>query len=164
LQHSLTISGLVQIAFGRLSTLFARHIRVPAPLATSLETRDIPLHPPPVDPQQIASATPKHGRPQHAAQLLAVDFIRGEWTFDAEQRRFWPRLCANSRFLAFLLVVELLALGNVLVTPRLLDDATMAHPTSFIVHTMVADPSFSTGAQPAHKTMAHHASALQIQR
>ena len=130
----------LQLAFGRLETLFSPHIRVPAPIVASLARRGVPLRTP------DARAPPKHGAPLVATDLLAIDPVRGVWTLDERQRRLWPRVRANARFIAFLAFLGAAALTNTLLTPRLLGRATLAHPRADIAAAFAAEPALTQGA------------------
>lgn len=129
----------MQLAFGRLVSLFSPHIRVPAPIAASLARRRIALRPP--DPPAPKAPT--------ATDFLALDPVRGVWTLDERQRRLWPRLRANTRFLAFLAFLGAAALTNTLLTPRLLGRATLAHPRAALAAAFTAEPTLTQGAGPA---------------
>lgn len=155
-----TTSTNLQVFFLRLRTLFAPHVRVPQPLLASLQAHRVPLKPP-------DDAPARHGLPlgshvalggdgsavTHAAQLLAFDAVRSEWTFDARQRTLPARLRANAPMLAFAAFLVALATFNTFLLPVRIDVAVAAHPRADLVAALATEPYLASGARPVVANM-----------
>jgi hypothetical protein len=149
LAPSETNLAAAQVLFLRLRPLFSSHVRVPEPLQATLRSAGIPLKPPSTsDPSQLHLAS-NRAAPRHASGLLTLDAINGEWTFDAAQRRLGPRLRANARMGLFAATLLAAAITNSLLTPILLDSATLQHSRMAPVATLGTDSAILAGAYSA---------------
>ena len=157
----------MQVFFLRLRGLFAPHIRVPRPLQQSLQRLNVPLRPPEdtehseslgsSSTEQASDVINNSNKPQdphlqpkrpgivHAGELLALDPVRGEWAFDARQRRVWPRVAANVRMLAFSALLATAAALNLIQMPRLLEGTALVHPRAALAEALAMETSLAAG-------------------
>ena len=146
----LIVLPLVQVICRRLRILVAPHVGMPEPIMAQLKRADaaeaagLGGDEQPGQPGQSGQPVPPPPR-RALDKMLAANVVSGEWELDESQQQFWPRVRANMRPLVFCVVLALLAIGNSMHVPLLLERQTFAHPRTPLVFSVASNPGILSG-------------------